>query len=128
VNDWKFPEGEGATPAQQIYRGALAQEDAVAASGSESVELLYASADTYAGMGDTFAMMARRATSREERSRAWGDARHWYTKSLDAWQKIPNPGPVSPNLFRATRPREVASRLAECETTMARLKTQAPPE
>jgi non-specific serine/threonine protein kinase/serine/threonine-protein kinase len=114
--------------AQQNYRGALAQEDAVAASGSENVELLYASADTYAGMGDTLAALAKRATTREERSRAWGEARYWYTKSLDAWQRIPNPGPLSPNLFRVTRPREVASRLAECETTLARLKAQAPPE
>ena len=107
------------TLALDDYRKALADEESLATSSPDNVETIYSQADTYAGMGDASAALARRSTRAEDRSRRWAEARDWYSKSLSAWQRIPNPSHVSPNLFQVTHPREVARRLAECNPNRA---------
>jgi tetratricopeptide (TPR) repeat protein len=114
--------------AQQDYRNALSREEAMAAFGPDNVELLYATAETYAGIGDTLSALAARSTSGRERSRAWSEARSWYSKSLSTWQRIPNPGPLSPNLFQVTSPQQVSRHLVECETSLAKLDMKSLPE
>ena len=109
-----------AAAALEDYRKALAGEESLAASSPNNIETLYAQADTYAGLGDASVALARHSLSAAERFRRRVEARDWYTKSLSTWQRIPNPGHVSPNLFRVSNPREVARRLSECNLSLAR--------
>jgi serine/threonine protein kinase/tetratricopeptide (TPR) repeat protein len=104
------------------YQTALAAEDALAVASPDSVELLYARADTYAGLGGTSAALAREGGDDRRRTRRWEEARDWYVKSLSTWQRIPNPGALSPNLFRVTSPHEVARRLSASKVTLAKLE------
>jgi serine/threonine protein kinase/tetratricopeptide (TPR) repeat protein len=105
--------------ALEDYRKAFAGEESLAASNPDNVELLYAQADTYAGLGDTSAALAQRGTSATDRSRRWSQAQDWYSKSLSTWQRIPNPGHVSPNLFQVSDRHEIAQRLSRCKLRLA---------
>jgi tetratricopeptide (TPR) repeat protein len=109
-----------AAAAVDDYEKALAAEEELAASSPDNVELLYAQAETYAGLGDTSAALARHGTTAGGGSSRWTEAQGWYTKSMSTWEKIPNPGRVSPNLFQVTTPHEVARRLEKCKTSVAR--------
>ena len=109
-----------AAAAVDDYEKALAAEEELAASSPDNVELLYAQAETYAGLGDTSAALARHGTTAGGGSRRWTEAQGWYTKSMSTWERIPNPGRVSPNLFQVTTPHEVARRLERCKTSVAR--------
>lgn len=109
------------TAALRAYQTALAAEDALAVASPDNVELLYARADTYAGLGATSAAFAREG-GESRRTRQWEEARDWYVKSLSTWQRIPNPSALSPNLFRVTSPHEVARRLSACKATLAKLE------
>lgn len=104
-----------AEEALEDYRSALAGEESLAAASPDNVELLYAQADTYAGLGDVSAVLAQRSASAADRSSRWSQGEQWYRKSLSAWQRIPNPGPVSPNLFRVSDRHEIARRLSSCK-------------
>ena len=108
--------------ALEEYRDASNAEDLLASSAPDNIELLYAQADTYAGLGDTSRALALRSSDDQERSRKWTEARDWYAKSLNTWQRISSPAAVSPNLFQVTSPREVARRLAECKALLSGAK------
>lgn len=112
--------------ALEDYRNALAGEEALAAASPDDIELLYARADTFAGLGGTSVALALDTAGDKERARRWTEARDWYAKSLSTWQRIPNPGSVSPNLFQVTNPHEVARRLTECNAHFVLLKQSAP--
>jgi tetratricopeptide (TPR) repeat protein len=77
---------------------------------NEDVPAFYPAADAYAGLGNTFAIKARRATGAES-ARLWSEARSSYEKSLSLWRRIPNPSRISPTGFIAGDAREVTRRL-----------------
>jgi len=112
------------TKAGEEYHKALSIADSMISSKPANVEVLYALADTYAGLGDLSAMLARKAASAKERFTQWSEARHWYEKSLNAWQRIPNPGRISNTGFEASDPRQIARRLAQCSAELLRLPRQ----
>jgi len=93
---------------EQYLKGIAALEELTAVS-PENVEVLYAAADTYAGMGDWV------TKGKPMGAVDPGDPISWYSKSLSVWQKVPHYGPVSPNGFEAGNPREVARRLKQAE-------------
>ncbi|MBZ5679272.1 MAG: hypothetical protein LAO24_04095 [Acidobacteriia bacterium] len=96
--------------AREDYRSALSTAESMTASNPDNIEVLYALADTYAGLGDVSAAQVKSSARASERSNAWRETGVWYGKSLDTWQRIPHPGPVSPNGFKAGDPREVTRR------------------
>ena len=69
-------------------------------------------------------MLARKTASTKERSTQWSEAQHWYEKSLNTWQRIPNPGRISPTGFEASDPRQIARHLAQCSAELLRLPSQ----
>lgn len=76
------------------------------------IPALYAAAEAHAGLGDIAADEARTAPDSAVRSKLWNDARISYKKSLQTWEKIPNPARLGPNGYLARDPRQVAARLA----------------
>ena len=111
---------------EQYSKGLAATEELMAAS-SENVEVLYAVADTYTGMGDWIAKQKPAITMSEPPDRR--DPIHWYSKSLSVWQKVPhNTGPVSPNGFEAGNPHEVLSRLRQLGQRASSDSSQTTPD
>jgi len=92
--------------ANEEYMKALAVANSLVSSYSENVGLLYAVADTYAGLGDVAAASGQHKGALNNES--WQRALDWYRKSLATWQKIPHRTPLSPNGFRAGDPQQVA--------------------
>jgi tetratricopeptide (TPR) repeat protein len=104
------------------YRKALRVEEALAASSPDNIELIYAQADSYVGLGTAFAILALHNAGKKHPAQTCTEAWDWYTKSLNAWQRLPNPGRISPNLFRVTSPHEVARRISACKINLAKLE------
>lgn len=113
--------------AGEEYRKATASEEALSAVSPGNVELLYAQADTYAGLGNTMARRARLSTGKEERSKLWSEAQEWYARSLNTWQRITYPDKLSPNLFRVTSPQEVARGLSKSKTAIVKVEAALRP-
>ena len=113
-----------AEEAWEDYRSALASEDSLAAATPDNIELAYAQADTYAGLGDVVAVFAQRGTHVVDQRKRWAEAQELYTKSWSVWQKIPKPGHVSPNLFRVSDQHEIARRLSMCKLHLVLSRTR----
>jgi eukaryotic-like serine/threonine-protein kinase len=96
--------------AAEDYRKALDDVQALALANPDNVEVLYALADAYAGLGEVAVDRIRSTDDHNEKSIRWREGQGWYAKSLNAWQKIPHPSPISPNGFRAGDPRDVERR------------------
>ena len=111
-----------AEQALEDYRSALGGEETLASASPDDVELLYAQADTYAGLGNVAAVFAQRSTHAADRTKRWAEGQEWYTKSLSVWQRIPNPGHVSPNLFRVSDRHEIARRLSMCKLHLVQVE------
>lgn len=105
--------------AMEQYQTALREEESLVAASPDNIETLYAMADTYSGVGDASAALAIRTPTRGERFKRFSEARDWYMRSLNVWQRIPTPAHVSPSLFQLTSPREVARRLSDCNVALA---------
>ncbi|HWZ99701.1 MAG TPA: protein kinase [Candidatus Dormibacteraeota bacterium] len=85
----------------------------------QDVPAYYAAADGYAGLGDARLRETRSAKSDDERSKLIANARDFYVKSVEYWQKIPNPSRVSPSVFVVKSEGEVARSLARCKAELA---------
>jgi tetratricopeptide (TPR) repeat protein len=94
------------------YQRALAAVEPMAATNPDNVEVLYAMADTYSGLGDVEMAQAERSSHAGEKSGHLPSARGWYEKSLSTWQKIPRVFRLSPSLFRAGNPQLVGRNAA----------------
>lgn len=81
---------------------------------------LYATADSYAGLGD---IEVRQATGRSPASinrEHWKKAQSWYSKSLEVWEKIPSARRKRPKSSAIVAdPEIVAKRLQHCEAALA---------
>ena len=111
--------GELKEAAEQYQK---AEELALSASAAnaENMEVLYALADSFGGMGNVEVAWARKAVSDIERHEHWKEAQASYQKSRDAWSKISNPSSISPNGVEVVDVRQVTSGLAGCDAALAR--------
>ena len=100
--------GEMQVAADQ-YESARASAEKLFNSSPQNIEVLYALADTYAGLGDV-RMAAAKSKGGSAKTAAYHDAFALFEKSLSLWQKVPHRGPVSPNGFDAGNPGDVAIR------------------
>jgi non-specific serine/threonine protein kinase/serine/threonine-protein kinase len=107
-----------AKAASEQYSAAAKSAEALSASSPGNVEVLYALADTYSGLGDVSVAQAKSTAGLANKTKTWHEAASWYDKSLTTWKRVPRPGPVSPNGFAAGDPRKVA-RLAKQTEEMA---------
>ncbi|HXJ85628.1 MAG TPA: protein kinase [Candidatus Binatia bacterium] len=98
--------GDPKTAAQQYEIARVSAENLLNDSPG-NIEVLYALADTYAGLGD-LKMAGAKSSGRSGKTAAFREANAWFEKSLGVWQRIPHRGPVSPNGFEAGDPRDVA--------------------
>jgi non-specific serine/threonine protein kinase/serine/threonine-protein kinase len=109
------------------YRKALAIAEPLAGEKPLSSQALYAIADAYFGMGELSRAGAANfpEASGEFRER-WTMARDWYSKSTDAWNKIPSPGAVTPSGLPCGNPKAVVQATAKSKTVLAHLRLSPP--
>ncbi len=105
--------------AAERYQKAVEMALSASIADAENMEVLYALADAFGGMGDVEAARAQQALSLSEKRQHWEEARASYQKSRDAWAKIPNPSSISPNGFEVLDLRHVTAGLAGCDTALA---------
>jgi serine/threonine protein kinase/tetratricopeptide (TPR) repeat protein len=110
------------------YGQALAIGEPLAAAKPPNTLALYAIADAYFAMGEMSRMAAANSPAGSARyKQAWTEAREWYSKSADAWHKVPNPGAVTPSGFPCGNPKMVAQAIAQSDSALARLRSSSSP-
>jgi len=108
------------------YRKALAIAEPLAAAKPPNTLALYAVAEAYFAMGEVSRMVAAKSSAASARyKQSWTEAREWYSKSADAWNKIPNPGAVTPSGFPCGSPKVVAQAIADSDAALAKLRSSS---
>jgi non-specific serine/threonine protein kinase/serine/threonine-protein kinase len=100
--------------AEAAYRKALAIAQPLAGAAQSNMRAWYAVADACFGMGDLSRMAATRLRGPSSMER-WREARERYSRSADAWAKIPNPGAVTPSALPCSHPTQATRAIADCD-------------
>jgi tetratricopeptide (TPR) repeat protein len=100
-----------AQEAAKMFQKALETSAPSLAPALQDVPAYYAVADAYAGLGDAAAAQARAAKTKTGQVDFLTKAEQSYSKSLEYWQKIPNPARLSPGIFLVQTQKEVAQNL-----------------
>jgi len=87
----------------------------------QDVPEYYVAADGYAGLGDAAMADAHSAKTGKGRKQKLELARDAYAKSMEFWQKIPNPTALSPSLFLVKSEPEVAKDFSRCKEELNNL-------
>jgi len=113
-----------ARDAEAAYGKALAIAQPLAEAEQPSMRAWYAIADACFGLGELSRMAAARAPGSSSIER-WREAREWYSKSADAWGKIPNPGAVTPSSLPCSHPAQATRAIADCDRALRPQNTSA---
>ena len=108
--------------ADEKYRTALQLVEPAATAIPPNLRAQYTLADLYAGLGDLSSRRAARRDGNAESMNALKEARRWYEKSLEAWQRLPLRAATAANLFDIMAPEIVAQNLAMCRQAIQRLE------
>jgi eukaryotic-like serine/threonine-protein kinase len=103
--------------AEAAYRKALAIAQPLAAAAPPNMRAWYAIADACFGMGELSRTAAARLSGPSSMMR-WREAREWYSRSADAWAKIPNPGAVTPSSLPCSHPSQSTRAIADCDRVL----------
>jgi tetratricopeptide (TPR) repeat protein len=110
------------------YRKALTMAEPLAAAKPPNTRALYAIADAYFSLGELSRMAAAKSAASSPRyKQGWTEARDWYSKSADAWNKIPNPGAVTPSGFPCGSPKIAVQAIADSDAALAKLQPSSSP-
>lgn len=111
--------------ASKEYHAALGLAEPIALADPETLDAQYALAETYAGLGQLAEIRASNAHSAlQHRIACWSDARDSYERSLNTWQRIPNPATRTPAGFACGSRKAVARQLARCQAALGRFGRQ----
>jgi len=103
--------------AEAAYRKALAIAQPLATAAQPNMRAWYAVADACFGMGELSRVSAARLRGPSSMER-WREAREWYSRSSDAWAKIPNPGAVTPSALPCSHPTQATRAIADCDRVL----------
>jgi serine/threonine protein kinase len=103
--------------AEVAYGKGLAIAQPLAAAAQPNVRAWYAIADACFGMGELSSTAAARLPGPSSMER-WREARVWYSKSAEAWAKIPNPGAVTPSALPCSHPTQATRAISDCDRAL----------
>ncbi len=116
LHNWEAAEGS--------FKKALSLVGEAAKVSHPSMQALYTLADAYTGLGDVEAALASGARfTRETRNQHWQQSAAWYRQSAEVWQRVKEPGRISPDAFDCIPPAAVARRLAQAESNIRKSAT-----
>jgi serine/threonine protein kinase len=96
-------------------------------SANSQTDVLWAVADSYAGLGDIEVQLAsNRLLGSVSRSQHWRQAQDWYRKSLEIWEKVPEKDKKRPGNPAGEDPEAVTKNLRRCETALAQGSSTGP--
>jgi len=108
---------------EEAQRG-LKIAQSITAANPNILEAQYNLADAYSGLAQLSQMQALDVSQPvEQQIRYWKEARSYSQRSMDAWQRIHNPGARTPVGFACGNPRKVALEIAKCDAALARLRS-----
>ena len=83
------------------------------------LDVLYAAADSYSGLGELSMKAAQqRGISSDRRKTEWTNAYSWFNKSQETWHRIEHPNHTAPNSFQVGDPSDVARKLKIAEAAL----------
>jgi serine/threonine protein kinase len=83
-------------------------------------DALYVAADSYSGLGDLQLRQGRQSGHDPAKQKeSWTQARSWYLKSLNAWDRIEHPRHAAPDDFDVGDPAKVAKSLQLCDAKLS---------
>jgi serine/threonine protein kinase len=106
-----------AQDAEAAYRKALEIAQPLATAAQPNMRAWYAIADASFGLGELSRTAVARLPVTLSRQQ-WREARDWYSKSVEAWGKIPNPGAVTPSLLPCGHPALAMNAVADCQRVL----------
>jgi tetratricopeptide (TPR) repeat protein/tRNA A-37 threonylcarbamoyl transferase component Bud32 len=87
------------------------------------LDALYAVADAYSGLGDLASRSARQSDGGAARRKSrWIEARDWYQRSLQTWDRIEHPSHTSPNSFQVGDPEDVRRKITTTQAALASVR------
>jgi serine/threonine protein kinase len=97
--------------ATDSFKKALALSELETTARLPSEEALYSAADSYAGLGDAEERAAALPQPPQNQAAHLDQARTWYTHSLQVWERVKEPGLLSPGGYECVQPSVVRQRL-----------------
>jgi serine/threonine protein kinase len=105
--------------AEASFRKALSLVDQAAKARHPNMQTLYTLADACTGLGDVAAARASDSRlTREARGEQWQQSAAWYKQSVQAWERVQEPGRISPDAFDCVPPATVDRRLSQAEANI----------
>ena len=108
--------------AQRLYARALATLEPLVIAAQPAMEVVFATADTYSGLGE---ILMQNATQPRESASAkvirLREARARFVQAADIWRKVPTPGRINMSGFITAGPSRPVALLARCDAELARL-------
>ena len=99
--------------AEANFKKAASLVNEAAQASHPNMQALYTLADAYAGLGDVEAALASGARlTRKTRNEHWQQSAAWYKQSAQVWERVKDPGRISPDAFDCIPPGAVARRLS----------------
>ena len=90
-------------------------------------DVLWAAADSYAGLGDIEVQLAsNRLGAAVSRSEHWRQAQVWYRKCLEIWERVPEKDKKRPGNPAGQDPETVAKSLRRCEAALTEGRSKTP--
>jgi serine/threonine protein kinase/tetratricopeptide (TPR) repeat protein len=110
--------------AEASFRKALSLVDEAAKASHPNMQALYTLADARTGLGDVEAARASDPhRTRDARLQDWQHSVAWYKQSAQAWERVKEPGRISPDAFDCIPPSAVARRLSQAEANIRKAGT-----
>jgi tetratricopeptide (TPR) repeat protein len=108
--------------ASQEYQRAFEIVEPITVAHPNILEAQYVLADAYSGRAE----LSREETLNshepaQQQVRQWNEARTWYTRSAETWNRIDHPGARTPVGFACGDPKLVEREIKECDAALDRL-------
>jgi eukaryotic-like serine/threonine-protein kinase len=105
--------------AEVSFKKAVSLVNEAAKASHPNMQVLYALADAYTGLGDVEASRASDpGRKRDDRGQHSQQSATWYRQSAAVWQRVPEVDRVSPDAFDCVPPAAVARRLSQVEANV----------
>jgi serine/threonine protein kinase/tetratricopeptide (TPR) repeat protein len=110
--------------AEASFRKGLSLVEEAAKASHPNMQALYTLADACTGLGDVEAARASDPhLTRDARLQHWQQSAAWYKQSAQAWERVKEPGRISPDAFDCIPPSAVARRLSLAEANLRKAGT-----
>lgn len=103
------------------YQKGLALSEPLSVGNAPNLEALYAVVNVYYGLGEVYAAVAVKASTRQQQTQYWKQALVWYEKSRIAFRRIPEWRPITPDEFDSRSLKQIEAQMSLCQSAIRRV-------